>query len=411
MGADRPAAQAGRRVLAGGQADQALLGNHPRRRDGRLLQRHPGPRRAAPAVVPRAAGRGRGHRVPGRREARRHALLAAPRTAGTARRRLGRLVSVPDIGTAAVPLARVLRGGLVESVHFGHVVVLAPDGSERLVLGDADATVWARSSLKPLQAVAMLRAGLDVDGVDLALVCASHNGEPGHLDVVRGLLAGAGLGPDDLHNTPDWPLDADSAWRWRAEGHGTEPLTQNCSGKHAGMLATCVAAGWPTADYLDPEHPLQRATRDVIAELTGVPVERATVDGCGAPLFSTTLRGLARSFGHLASGGGQEGRVGRTMATHPWHVAGTGRDATRFMEAVPGLVAKDGADGVYAAGLADGGAVALKIVDGSSRPRPAVLAAALTVAGVDPTLVAAVGLTPVLGHGAPVGEVLATFGA
>lgn len=320
-------------------------------------------------------------------------------------------MSVPDIGTDAVPLARVLRGGLVESVHAGHVVVLAPDGSERLVLGDADETIWARSSLKPLQAVAMLRAGLDVDGAALALVCASHNAEPGHLDVVRGLLAGAGLGPDDLRNTPDWPLDADSAWQWRADGHGTEPLTQNCSGKHAGMLATCVAAGWSTEDYLDPGHPLQRSTRDVIGELTGVPVERATVDGCGAPLFSTTLRGLARSFARLASGDGLEARVGSAMAAHPWHVAGTGRDATRFMEAVPGLVAKDGADGVYAAGLPDGGAVAVKIVDGSARPRPAVLAAALVVAGVDPALVEPVGLTPVLGHGAPVGEVVAAFGA
>nr|WP_235521104.1 asparaginase [Cellulomonas sp. Leaf395] len=317
-----------------------------------------------------------------------------------------------DISTAAVPLARVLRGDLVESVHSGHVVVLAPDGSERLVLGDADATMWARSSLKPLQAVAMLRAGLDVDGAELALVCASHNAEAAHLDVVRALLAGAGLRAEDLRNTPDWPLDPDSAWQWRSYGHGTEPLTQNCSGKHAGMLATCVAAGWPTQGYLEPEHPLQLATREVVGELTGVPVDLATVDGCGAPLFSTTLRGLARSFARLASGDDLlPRRTGRAMSAHPWHVAGTGRDATRFMEAVPGLVAKDGADGVYAAGLPDGGAVALKIVDGSSRPRPAVLAAALTVAGVDPALVEAVALTPVLGRGRPVGAVVATFGA
>lgn len=320
-------------------------------------------------------------------------------------------MTVTDIGSAAVPLAQVLRGGLVESVHSGHVVVLAPDGSERLALGDPDATMWARSSLKPLQAVAMLRAGLDVDGAELALVCASHNAEPAHLDVVTGILAGAGLGADDLRNTPDWPLDPDSAWRWRAQGHGTHPLTQNCSGKHAGMLAACVVAGWPTEDYLDPGHPLQRSTREVVGELTGVPVDRATVDGCGAPLFSTTLRGLARSFAGLASGDGPSRRVGRAMSAHPWHVAGTGRDATRFMEAVPGLVAKDGADGVYAAGLPDGGAVALKIVDGSSRPRPVVLAAALAVAGVDPALVEAVALTPVLGHGRSVGEVVATFGA
>jgi len=320
-------------------------------------------------------------------------------------------VTVPDVGSAAVPLARVLRGDLVESVHLGHVVVLAPDGSVPFALGDPDVTIWARSSLKPLQAVAMLGEGLDVDRALLALVCASHNGEGGHLAVVRTLLSLAGLGSDDLGNTPDWPLDPDAAWQWRADGHGTEPLTQNCSGKHAGMLATCVVNGWSTHDYLSPGHPLQLAVRSAVADLTGVPVAHATVDGCGAPLFSTTLTGLARSFGRIASAsGGAEARVARAMTGYPWHVAGTGRDATRFMEAVPGLVAKDGADGVYAAGLPDGTGVAFKVLDGSARPRPAVLAAALAVAGVDPGLVEAVGLTPVLGHGMPVGEVVPTFG-
>ena len=319
-------------------------------------------------------------------------------------------MTVPDVASAAVPLARVLRGDLVESVHLGHLVVLAPDGSVRLALGDPSVTIWARSSLKPLQAVAMLRSGLDVDRALLALVCASHNGEGGHLVVVRTLLSLAGMGADDLRNTPDWPLDPDAAFEWRSDGHGTEPITQNCSGKHAGMLATCAENGWSSTDYLDPGHPLQASVRATVAELTGVPVERETVDGCGAPLFSTSLVGLARSFGRLASSTeGPEARVGRAMSGHPWHVAGTGRDATRFMEAVPGLVAKDGADGIYAAGLPDGSCVAFKVLDGSARPRPAVLAAALASAGVDPALVEAVGLTPVLGHGVPVGEVVAAF--
>lgn len=316
-----------------------------------------------------------------------------------------------DVATAAVPLARVVRGDVVESVHLGHVVVLAPDGSVRLALGDPDVTIWARSSLKPLQAVAMLRAGLDVDGAGLALVCASHNGEPGHLDVVRGLLDGAGLTREDLRNTPDWPLDPDAAWQWRADGNGPAPLTQNCSGKHAGMLATCVARGWSTDDYLDAAHPLQVAARDAVADLTGVDVERATVDGCGAPLFSTTLAGLARSFARVSTAdGGPEARVAAAVRAHPWHLAGTGRDATAFVSGVPGLVAKDGADGVYAAGLPDGSAVALKVLDGSGRPRAAVLAAALAVAGVDPAVVRPLGWTPVLGHGAPVGAVEPTFG-
>ena len=317
-----------------------------------------------------------------------------------------------DVGRDAVPLARVVRGGLVESVHSGHLVVLAPDGEVRLALGDPDVTIWARSSLKPLQAVGMLRHGLDLDDEWLALACASHNAEPGHLDQVRALLTAYGLTEADLDNTPDWPLDPEAAWAWREQGHGRESITQNCSGKHAAMLATCVSAGWPLAGYRDPQHPLQRALHDAVAELPGAPVELTTVDGCGAALFSTTLTGLARAFAHVAraphdSGraGTPEGRVARAMSAHPWLVAGTGRDATRFMQAVPGLVAKDGADGVYAAGLPDGGAVAFKVADGSARPRAAVLAAALVVAGVDAALVAPIGSTPVLGHGVPVGAV------
>jgi len=323
---------------------------------------------------------------------------------------------VTDVAARAEPLARVHRGDLVESVHLGHVVVLAPDGSVRHALGDPEAVVWPRSSLKPLQAVAMLRHGLDVAGADLALVCASHSGEAAHLDVVRGLLAGAGLTEADLQNTPDWPLAPDAAWERRAQGHGPASLTQNCSGKHAGMLATCRAAGWSTDDYLDPAHPLQRAVVATTAQATGVPVDHVTVDGCGAPLLSTTLRGLARAFGTIAAAAhdpqdvSAPARVGRAMAAHPWHVGGTGRDVTAFMTAVPGLVAKDGADGVYAAGLPDGGAVALKVLDGSGRPRAVVLAAALALAGVDPELVAGPGRTPVLGHGRPVGAVRATFG-
>jgi len=335
-------------------------------------------------------------------------------------------VTVPDVGSAAVPLARVLRGDLVESVHLGHVVVLAPDGSVPFALGDPDVTIWARSSLKPLQAVAMLREGLDVDRALLALVCASHNGEGGHLAVVRTLLSLAGLGSDDLGNTPDWPLDPDAAWQWRADGHGTEPLTQNCSGKHAGMLATCAVNGWSTHDYLSPGHPLQLAVRSTVADLTGVPVAHETVDGCGAPLFSTTLTGLARAFGAIArapmdaaqpvvpspavwSALGAEARVALAMTNHPQIVGGPGRDVTRVMTAVPGLVAKDGADGVYAAGLPDGGAIAFKVLDGAERPRPALLVAALAVAGFDTEDLRELGRTPVLGHGRPVGSVTVAF--
>jgi len=320
-----------------------------------------------------------------------------------------------DVSTRAVPLARVIRGDLVESVHLGHLVVLGPDGQVRLELGDPDAVIWARSSLKPLQALAMLRAGLGLEGAQLALACASHSGEPVHLEVVTEVLRRAGLTVTDLQNTPALPLDAGAALAWQVAGRGPESLAQNCSGKHAAMLATCVAAGWSTADYLSPEHPLQAAVRTALPDLTGVPVDHATVDGCGAPLFSTTVRGLARAFGAIASAptrdaGGDGARIAEAMSGHPDLVGGTGRDVTRVMRAVPGLVAKDGADGVYAAGLPDGGAVALKILDGGDRPRAAVLGAALAVAGIDAEALRAVARTPVLGHGRPVGMVEPTFG-
>lgn len=326
--------------------------------------------------------------------------------------------------TAPGLLAEVVRGDLVESVHRGHLVVLRPDGEPLVEVGDPDLPMWPRSSLKPLQAAALLRSGLAVDDAGLALACASHSGTEAHLAVARGVLAGAGLTEADLRNTPDLPLDADAAHAWRSAGHGPASVTQNCSGKHAAMLATCVAAGWDTASYLDPDHPLQRAVRATVSELTGRAVEHVTVDGCGAPLLSTTVRGLARAFARIAAAGGGAGRTGdpdlarvaRAMSARPDLVGGPGRDVTAVMRAVPGLVAKDGAEGVYAAGLPDGSAVAFKVEDGSGRPRPAVLVAAvaeaLRAAGADvPQALLDAGDTPVLGHGRAVGTVRAVVAA
>jgi len=336
-------------------------------------------------------------------------------------------VGSDDVAREAVPLAHVVRGDLVESVHLGHLVVLAPDGSVVAALGDPDVTIWARSSLKPLQAVAMLRSGLELDPAHLAIASASHDGALAHLVAVGEVLTSAGLEEAALQNTPDLPLDPEASFAWRVAGHGPTALTQNCSGKHAAMLATCVrhggaGAGWDPATYLDADHPLQRAVRATIADLTGVDVTHATIDGCGAPLFSTSLVGLARAFGVIARAPGAigqgsasppsaEARVAAAMSAHPELVGGPGRDATRAMRAVPGLVAKDGADGVYAAGLPDGGALAFKVLDGSARPRPAILAAALEVAGAgrvpgaDLAALRELGRTPVLGHGEPVGSV------
>lgn len=330
----------------------------------------------------------------------------------------------PGSGGRAGTLAVVVRGGRVESVHLGHLVLLGADGAVVLAIGDPGVTIWPRSAVKPVQAVAMLRAGLEIDDAGLALACASHSGTPEHVDVVRAVLTGAGLGEGDLQNTPDLPLDPAAAVAWRTGGAGASPVTQNCSGKHAAMLATCVGAGWDTVTYRDPDHPLQRLVRDTLEDLSGEPVIDATVDGCGAPLFSTTVVGLARALGRIAAAGAQvgrdddEARVARVMAAHPWLVGGPGRDVSRFMAAVPGLVAKDGAEGVYAAGLPDGSAVAFKVSDGSARPRATIMAAALEVLGRDAPAAAEadaaaavrdIGAVAVLGRGLPVGQVVAVL--
>ncbi|MFC5995146.1 asparaginase [Pseudonocardia hispaniensis] len=313
-------------------------------------------------------------------------------------------MSVED---GAVPVARVVRSGVVESVHLGHVALLGPDGHLRGCLGDPAATFFPRSSLKPVQAAAMLRAGLDLDDAPLALACASHSGEPDHLDGVRRILHGAGRGEPDLQNTPAVPLDDEAAFVWRAAARPPSATAQNCSGKHAAMLATCVAAGWDTATYRDPGHPLQLAIAEHVTTLTGDAVTHVGVDGCGAPLFSCTIGGLARAFARIAvePAGTPEGRVAAAIRAHPWWLGGTGRPVTRFLQAVPGLVAKDGAEGVFAAALPDGRALAVKILDGSPRPVPAVVAAALRRLGVDAPALDRLGRVDVLGHGTPVGRV------
>ncbi len=324
----------------------------------------------------------------------------------------------PVIASSAEVLATVVRGGVVESAHHGHLAGVDTDGTPLVRAGSPNLELFPRSSLKPLQAIAMLRAGLHLDGPLLALACASHSGEPMHREGASQILRDAGLTEADLQNTPDLPLDAEASVRWQASGRGPTSLLQNCSGKHAAMLATCVAAGWDTSGYLDPAHPLQRAIKEGVEDLTGDHVHYTAVDGCGAPLFSCTLSGLARAFGAIAlaastAGPGRVnatnhlGRVGRAMNAHPEMVGGTGRDVTVLMAGVPGLVAKDGAEGVYAAGLPDGRGAALKILDGSQRARPVVMAALLRELGLDAPVLDEVGHVDVLGHGRPVGQIVA----
>ncbi|MGI5501548.1 asparaginase [Lentzea sp. CA-135723] len=304
-------------------------------------------------------------------------------------------------------VAEVWRGDFLESVHHGTVVATDPSGWPVVSVGRPGDVAFPRSSNKPLQALAMLRAGLDLDGELLALACASHSGEDFHVDGALRILAAAGLTEDALRCTPDLPLGEEARARHLALGLKAAPKYMNCSGKHAAMLATCVANGWSTDDYLSPSHPLQVATRATIEDVAGEPVAQVGVDGCGAPIFAISLTGLARAFGRLAAAapGTLEHRVAAAMNAHPEWVGGTGRDVTELMSALPGVIAKDGAEGVYAVGLPSGEGVALKIADGSSRARAVVVVAVLRRLGVDVRAVEGLATVPVLGHGREVGAV------
>ncbi|MCX4675406.1 asparaginase [Streptomyces sp. NBC_01433] len=317
----------------------------------------------------------------------------------------------PDIAPAPPVLAEVVRSGFTEGHHRGSLVVLAADGGVEWALGDPAAPVFPRSSNKPMQAAAILRAGLDLSGERLALAAASHSGERFHLELARTMLAEHGLSTDDLRTPPDLPLDPVEAEAYLAAGHVRERITMNCSGKHAAMLAACVRNGWDTATYLDPAHPLQRLVHQVIEEAAGEPVAAVGTDGCGAPLMAIGLVGLARAFRSfvLAEPGTAERRVADAMRAHPEYVAGTRRPDTWLMREVPGTLSKMGAEAVQAVALADGRALAFKIDDGSGRAIGPVLARTLELLGVDAPVVSRIGRAPLSGGAAEVGEIRATF--
>ncbi|MFJ3941506.1 asparaginase [Streptomyces parvus] len=320
--------------------------------------------------------------------------------------------AIPSAAVSAPPvLAEVVRSGFTEGHHRGALVLLAADGSVERAIGDPAAPVFPRSSNKPMQAAAILRAGLDLSGERLALAAASHSGEPFHLDLARRMLAEHGLGPADLQTPPDLPLDPVEAETYLAAGNVRERITMNCSGKHAAMLAVCVRNGWDTATYLDPGHPLQQLVGQVVAEAAGEPVAAVGTDGCGAPLMAIGLTGLARAFRSfvLAEPGSAERRVADAMRAHPEYVAGTRRPDTWLMREVPGTLSKMGAEAVQAVALADGRALAFKIDDGAGRALGPVLARALELLGVDAPVVARIGRSPLLGGAAEVGEIRATF--
>jgi L-asparaginase II len=282
-----------------------------------------------------------------------------------------------------------------------------------LAAGQVREPFFPRSSNKPMQAAAMVRCGLGLDGKLLALAAASHSGEDFHVAGVREILAGAGLTEADLQCPPSMPIDEESMHAMVRRGEAPDRVHMNCSGKHAAMLATCVAAGWPTASYRDPSHPLQVEIRHTVQRLAGEEVAAVGVDGCGAPIFAVSMTGLAAAFRSmvLAGPGSPERTVADAMRTYPDWTSGSLRPERRLMEAVPGLLLKSGAEGVEGFALADGRAGAFKMEDGAARARPVVSVALLRALGaaaepgVDVAALDRAGHVDVLGGGEPVGEI------
>jgi L-asparaginase II len=319
---------------------------------------------------------------------------------------------------APVVVAEIVRSGFVEGHHYGSWVVLDADGSVSGSAGDVEGPILPRSCNKPLQALAMVEAGLSLEAPLLALACGSHSGEPFHIEGVRRILASAGLSEDALQTPADYPLDDEAREQVIRSGGAKAPVQMNCSGKHAAMLATCVANDWPLNSYLEVDHPLQQAIASTFPRMTGEPVAHVAVDGCGAPLLATSLVGLARSFSRLATSSDTASTVvAEAIRTHPEYVSGTQRDELTLLRAIPGAIGKAGAESCYVVALPDGRAFATKTDDGAARARPVLMAALLEhfgvtkESGVDADAVRRTGESPLLGGGRPVGEVRAVLAA
>ena len=302
-----------------------------------------------------------------------------------------------------IELAHYLRNDFVESIHFGSMAIF--DGARFTALGDIDSEILPRSATKPLQASAMVRLGLNLPDRLLALSCASHSGGEIHRKGAAEILSSVGLGIDSLQCPTDRPYgDAER----RAFG-SQEPSrdVHNCSGKHAAMIATSVINGWDIKSYRDPHHPLQIEIKNEYLDASGAKSTHVAVDGCGAPIFSMSLKGLAMASSAVATGNTPaRAKVFAAMRAFPEMVGGEKRFTTEAMRRIPHLMVKEGAEGVEIAALSDGRAVAFKIIDGSMRAIPVVLVAALSRMGVDVSSLHELARVPVLGGGLPVGQII-----
>ena len=295
-----------------------------------------------------------------------------------------------DVNAKHVPLAAVTRGDAIDSIHVGSVAVVDRHGRLLHSAGDPHFLTMTRSTLKPFQAMPFVAAGgvrrFDYTSAQVALLCASHGGEPRHVEAVADMLAKAGNASGDLQ------CGAHAPSHYEARGEVPppppySPLAHNCSGKHSGMLAYCVHCGLPKESYLDYDHPLQQSIRHAVAHFTSTPESEmvAGIDGCSAPNYAVTLNRLALGFARLASRqedeefGGAPQILADAMTAHPEMVSGEGRSDLALMRAGRGdWVTKIGAEGVQGIGVRGAGiGIAIKIADGNARALRPVIAAVL----------------------------------
>ncbi|KAB2884512.1 MAG: asparaginase [Albidovulum sp.] len=294
----------------------------------------------------------------------------------------------------AIPMVELWRGGMLESIHSGHAVVCDERGDVIEAWGDPFAVIFPRSSCKMIQALPLLESGAaDAAGVgsaQLALACASHNAAHVHTEAVGRWLGELGLGEADLRCGPQMPDDPDARKEIVCSGGAACQIHNNCSGKHAGFLtlARHLGAG---PEYVEPDHPVQRAVKLAFEEVTGETSPGYGIDGCSAPNFATTVHGLARAMARFAAADPEgttreraAARLWRAMVAHPDLVAGEGRACTSLMRAMGGRVAvKTGAEAVFVAILPEQKrGIALKIVDGGTRASEAAVTALLVRTGV-----------------------------
>jgi L-asparaginase II len=289
-------------------------------------------------------------------------------------------------------LVEALRGTIVESRHCGAIAVVDAGGHCVLALGDVEAPVYPRSAIKALQALPLIESGAadryGFGSEELALACASHSGEPGHVAAVERMLAAAGLDAAALKCGAHWPLHQPSAQALARGGGTASALHNNCSGKHAGFLCVACAIGAGLDRYFEPDHPVQREVKAVLEGLAGVAIAQdvCAVDGCSVPTWAVPLTALARAFARFATGQGlppvratAAERLRRACAEQPWHVAGTGRFCTEIMQALgQRAFVKTGAEGTFCAALPEHGiGIAIKCHDGAARAAEVMMAATL----------------------------------